>query len=127
MNETDIRAALAEFPDPETGRSIVQLDQVRSLRVEGRRIFVSLGLTTWSAPLWQQTRQELIELLVKKFPGVEVNVEVVAHERKPEKIGEIGLSAKTVVAVGSGKGGVGKSSIAAYLAVGLRRAGFRTC
>ena len=50
-------------------------------------------------------------------------MELAVHERKPEKLGEIGLAAKTVVAVGSGKGGVGKSSIAAYLAYGLRRAG----
>ena len=50
-------------------------------------------------------------------------VELAVHQRKPEKLGEIGLAAKTVVAVGSGKGGVGKSSIAAYLAYGLRRAG----
>ena len=50
-------------------------------------------------------------------------MELAVHQRKPEKLGEIGLAAKTVVAVGSGKGGVGKSSIAAYLACGLRRAG----
>ena len=50
-------------------------------------------------------------------------MELAVHQRKPEKLGEIGLAAKTVVAVGSGKGGVGKSSIAAYLAFGLRRAG----
>ena len=50
-------------------------------------------------------------------------MELAVHRRKPEKLGEIGLAAKTVVAVGSGKGGVGKSSIAAYLACGLRRAG----
>ena len=50
-------------------------------------------------------------------------MELAVHRRKPEKLGEIGLAAKTVVAVGSGKGGVGKSSIAAYLAYGLHRAG----
>jgi ATP-binding protein involved in chromosome partitioning len=54
---------------------------------------------------------------------VEATVNLAIHERKPEKLGEIGLAAKTVVAVGAGKGGVGKSSIAAYLAYGLRRAG----
>ena len=44
-------------------------------------------------------------------------------DRPPEKIGEIGLTAKSVIAVGSGKGGVGKSTIAASLALGLARAG----
>ena len=121
--EADVRAVLAEFKDPETGRSVTQLDQIHDLRLEGRRLSVTLGLTTWSAPLWEQTRSELTELLDKRFPGLDVAVETAVHQRRPEKLGEIGLAAKTVVAIGSGKGGVGKSSIAAYLACGLRRAG----
>ena len=121
--EAAVRAALAEFKDPETGRSITQLEQIHGLRLDGQRLAVTLGLTTWSAPVWEQTRSELAELLRHRFPGLEVTVELAVHQRKPEKLGEIGLAAKTVVAVGSGKGGVGKSSIAAYLAIGLRRAG----
>jgi len=118
-NEAAVRAALAEFKDPETGRSITKLEQVYSLRLEDRRLSVTLGLTTWSAPLWEQARSELIEHLQRRFPDLNVAVELAVHQRKPEKMGEIGLAAKTVVAVGSGKGGVGKSSIAAYLACGL--------
>jgi ATP-binding protein involved in chromosome partitioning len=114
---------LAEFKDPETGRPITQLEQVHDLRLEGERLSVVLGLTTWAAPLWTQVQTELAEHLRRRLPGLSVRVEVVAHSRKPEKLGEIGLSAKTVVAVGAGKGGVGKSSVAAYLAAGLRRAG----
>ena len=121
--EAAVRAALAEFKDPETGRSITQLEQVHGLQLDGQRLSVTLGLTTWSAPLWEQTRAELAEHLRQRFPGLDVTVELAVHQRKPEKLGEIGLAAKTVVAVGSGKGGVGKSSIAAYLAYGLRRAG----
>jgi ATP-binding protein involved in chromosome partitioning len=45
------------------------------------------------------------------------------HQRPPQKIGEIGLTAKSVIAVGSGKGGVGKSTIATSIALGLARAG----
>lgn len=121
--EAAVRAVLAEFQDPETGRSVTQLEQVHGLRLEGQRLAVILGLTTWSAPLWEQSRAELAEILRKRFPSLDVTVELAVHQRKPEKLGEIGLAAKTVVAVGSGKGGVGKSSIAAYLAYGLRRAG----
>ncbi len=122
-SESAVRAALSEFKDPETGRGIVQLEQVHGLRLDGRRLQVTLGLTTWSAPLWTETRNELLRHLQGRFPGLEVEVELAVHQRRPEKLGEIGLSAKTVVAVGSGKGGVGKSSIAAYLAYGLHRAG----
>ena len=121
--EADIRAVLAGFKDPETGRSVTQLDQIHDLRLDGQRLSITLGLTTWSAPLWEPTRLELAKLLRQHFPGLDVAVETAVHQRKPEKLGEIGLAAKTIVAIGSGKGGVGKSSIAAYLACGLRRAG----
>jgi ATP-binding protein involved in chromosome partitioning len=122
-DDATIRAALAEFKDPETGRSVVQLGQVHRQRLEGRRLNVTLGLTTWSAPLWSQVRDELADHLRRRFPQLEIAVELAVHNRRPEKMGEIGLAAKTVVAVGSGKGGVGKSSVAAYLACGLHRAG----
>jgi ATP-binding protein involved in chromosome partitioning len=122
-SEDAVRAALAEFQDPETGRPITTLQQVHALGLENGRLQVTLGLTSWSAPLWEQTRLELTDHLKKRFPGFEVAVELAVHQRRPEKLGEIGLAAKTVVVVGSGKGGVGKSSIATYLAFGLRRAG----
>jgi ATP-binding protein involved in chromosome partitioning len=123
LNEAAVRAALAEFKDPETGRSITKLEQVYALRLENGGLSVTLALTTWSAPIWEQTRRELAEHLQTRFPALKVDVDLAVQQRKPEPMGEIGLAAKTVVAVGSGKGGVGKSSIAAFLACGLRRAG----
>jgi ATP-binding protein involved in chromosome partitioning len=123
--EAAVRAALAEFKDPETGRSITQLEQVHALRLDDGRLSVTLGLTTWAAPVKEQIRAELAEQLHRQFPGLEIAVELAVHERKPEKLGDMGLAAKTVVAIGAGKGGVGKSSLAAYLAYGLCRAGSR--
>jgi ATP-binding protein involved in chromosome partitioning len=123
VGEAEVRSALKDFKDPETGRSVVQMEQIHALHLDGQRLTVTLGLTTWSAPLWEQSKAELGEYLHEQFPSLDVTVNLAIHDRKPEKLGEIGLAAKTVVAVGSGKGGVGKSSIAAYLAYGLRRAG----
>ena len=108
-DEAAVRAALAEFQDPETGRSVVALEQVHTLHLEGDCLSIVLGLTMWSAPLWEQVRTELAEHLQKRLPGLSVVIEIEVHQRKPEKLGGIGLAAKTVVAVGSGKGGVGKS------------------
>jgi ATP-binding protein involved in chromosome partitioning len=125
VTEPIIREALAQFKDPETGRSVVQLGQIHQLELSGENLVVTLGLTTWSAMLWEETRSELDSLLKKQFPDLKVTVKLAVHERRPEKIGEIGLAAKSVIAVGAGKGGVGKSSVAAYLAYGLARAGSR--
>ena len=123
ITESAIREVLAQFKDPETGRSTLQMGQVHQLKFEGDWLEITLGLTTWSAPLWEETRAELAALLKQHYPGLKTSVELAVHERKPELLGEIGLSAKTAIAVGSGKGGVGKSSVAAYLAIGLARAG----
>lgn len=120
----DVRAALNHFSDPETGRSIVQMEQVRDVRLDGGRLRLTLALTTYAAPLWQETRADLVEFLRQRVPGLqEVAVELAVHERRPEKLGEIGLPVKSVIAVGSGKGGVGKSTIATVLAYGLKRSG----
>jgi ATP-binding protein involved in chromosome partitioning len=123
ISEAVVREAIAQFKDPETGRGIVQLGQIGQIALKGENLSITLGLTTWSAPLWEETRSDLANLLKRQFPGLNVDVQLTIHQRKPEKIGEIGLTAKSVIAVGAGKGGVGKSSIAAYLAYGLARTG----
>ena len=119
-----VEKILAELPDPETGRSMARMEQIRQISVDGRGVEVTLGLTTWASLLWDETRAEAERLLREKLPaGTNVNVRVVEFVRPPERIGEIGLTAKSVIAVGSGKGGVGKSTMAASLAYGLKNSG----
>jgi ATP-binding protein involved in chromosome partitioning len=121
-----VRSALEEFPDPETGRGIAKSDQVRDLRLEGGRLSLTLALSTHSAPLWKETQERLAERLKAQLPGLDsVDVQLAVLERPPQKLGQIGLTAKSVIVVGSGKGGVGKSTIATCLALGLKRAGCR--
>jgi ATP-binding protein involved in chromosome partitioning len=121
-----VDTVLAAFPDPETGRDLRTMNQVREVKIAGQQLIVTVGLTTYSAPLWSETRQELIDRLRARLPqDAQVNVEIVEHRRPPEPIGSIGLTAKSVVAVGSGKGGVGKSTVAASIAVALKNAGCR--
>ena len=124
ITSAEITAALADLKDPETGRSVMQQDQVRDIQTDGDRLSLTLALSTHSAPLWQSTRQECADLLRGRFPSLkEIDVRPAIHPRPPQKLGEIGLTAKSVIAVGSGKGGVGKSTMAASLAYGLKRAG----
>ena len=119
-----VESALAELPDPETGRGLARMDQIRQITIDGRGVEVALGLTTWSGLLWEETRAEAERVLREKLPaGTNIRVRIVEFVRPPERIGEIGLSAKSVIAVGSGKGGVGKSTIAASIAYGLKNSG----
>mgnify|MGYP000389184399 CR=1 FL=1 len=123
LTEQRVLELLAGLADPETGRNIVQAGQVHQLKVDGQHLQITLGLTTHSAPLWNETRQQVLDLLEKHFPQAHCAVELAVHARPAPRTGELALPVKTVVAVGSGKGGVGKSSVAACLAYGLRRAG----
>ncbi|RIK77894.1 MAG: ATP-binding protein [Planctomycetota bacterium] len=119
-----VHAALDEFPDPETGRGLKIMEQIKGVDVQGDQIQVTVGLTTHSAPLWDETRQAIRDRLRERLPGApHVAVNVVEHRRPAEPIGSIGLTAKSVIAVGSGKGGVGKSTIAASIAVALKTFG----
>ena len=119
-----VKHALSTLPDPETGRSLIKLNQVRDIQVQNGALSVDVALTTWSGPLWQDVRESVEERLRASFPALSsVTVRHSIHDRPAARLGEIGLTAKSVIAVGSGKGGVGKSTIAASLAFGLKRAG----
>ncbi|MEN0109882.1 MAG: Mrp/NBP35 family ATP-binding protein [Planctomycetota bacterium] len=128
MIATDaVRAALDAFADPETGRPLGEIGQARSVEADGDRCRVELGLTTWSAPIRDETlarlRAELAGAAGLSADAIDLNV--VEHERPADKLGQVGVTAKSVIAVGSGKGGVGKSSIAASIALALKAAGSR--
>jgi len=119
-----VDGVLEKFADPETGRGVKQMQQVVDVSIEGNDLDVTIGLTSYSAPLWDETREQLVDQLRSQLSGnPKIQVNVVEHHRPAEPIGGIGLTAKSVVAIGSGKGGVGKSTIAASLAFGLKNAG----
>jgi ATP-binding protein involved in chromosome partitioning len=125
-DRTSVSAVLATVADPETGRPLTDAGQVQSIEAGPGGIAVTIGLTSHSAILHAQTRARIEELLRGRFPAVgAVDVRIADHQRPPLKLGQIGLEAKSVIAVGSGKGGVGKSTIAASIAIGLARAGSR--
>jgi len=129
MSDTSLdRAAvdkvLTGFQDPESGRNVLETTQARDIELSGDQLSLTLQLTTHSKPLWKETRESLIAALREGVPGVgEVSIELTEHTRPAMKLGEVGLAAKSVIAVGSGKGGVGKSTIATSIALGLSGAG----
>ena len=119
-----IQDVLQEFKDPELGRSVVALGQIKNIELKDKNLSLTLELTSHSAPLWNETRDALVSSLKNRVPDLqEINVTVTEHSRPAPAIGQIGLTAKSIIAVGSGKGGVGKSTIAVSLALGLKLAG----
>ncbi|NND95943.1 MAG: Mrp/NBP35 family ATP-binding protein [Pirellulaceae bacterium] len=118
-----VRESISKHPDPESGRPIGSMDQIKDITVDGSAVTVTLGLTSHSMPIVDDVKETLQSKIAAACPGSDVTINVVPHDRPPARIGQIGLRAKSVIAVGSGKGGVGKSTIAASIALTLRRLG----
>ncbi len=119
-----VERVLGDFKDPETGRSALQLDQIRDIQINGTDLSLTLALTTHSAPISDDVCSDLEAQLRNSLPQLSsLKIHQTVHERPAQKLGEIGLTAKSVIAVGSGKGGVGKSTIATTLALALKRSG----
>jgi ATP-binding protein involved in chromosome partitioning len=121
-----INTVLQDCPDPESGLSLLTFEQVQDIQLSGDELRLSVALTSWAAPLATDVRQAVEDRLRAAFPQLKaIDIRLQTQVRPPQPLGEIGLRAKSVIAVGSGKGGVGKSTIAASLAFGLQRAGCR--
>jgi len=134
VTEEAIRNALRGVNDPEIGRSIVELGMVRDIQVNDNEVSVTLALTTMACPLKSRISGDIKAaiLAVNGDLSVDVKLAEMTAEEKAKVFGpsqtvpmmsEPFNDVKHVIAVLSGKGGVGKSSVAALLAVALRRQG----
>ena len=118
-----IKQLLSEIKDPENGRSIGKTKQVKNVAVADGLAKIEIGLTSFAAPLKIDFRKQVESHLSSGLPQCTYQIDIVEHERAPLPLGTVGLTAKAVIAVGSGKGGVGKSTSATALAIALQRFG----
>ncbi|MBI5755807.1 MAG: Mrp/NBP35 family ATP-binding protein [Nitrospirae bacterium] len=125
ISEEKILNALRTVIDPDLKRDVVSLGFIKDLKIEGGRVSFNLELTTPACPLKAQLKTAAEEA-VKMVEGVtEAHVEVTSNVSAHRIQGgeEMLPAVKNIVAIASGKGGVGKSTISVSLSVALARSG----
>ncbi len=122
-NQEQVLNALRTIIDPDLGQDIVSLGFVKQVNIDNGTVSLTIELTTPACPVKEMFRKQASDAVMALEGVNKVNVELTANVKSRNSATSLLPGVKQIIAIASGKGGVGKSTVTANLACALRATG----
>lgn len=123
ITKEQVLSALSHVMDPDLNRDLVSLNMIENVAIDGEKVSFSIVLTTPSCPLKGKIEADARQAVLSMTEAKSVDIKMTAKVKQPKPVDLANNRFKHVIAVGSGKGGVGKSTVSLNLALALAKDG----